>query len=206
MGGGYLREKSLAPMLFLILLAGIVSPLSAEEEYWRDFFYLIDNKSYDKAPLFYHPLTEKEAKSMGNYTVVFLDPQGRLKEALTYQSRDPLYYYFYYYGDISRPQARFSYYFQDRNRAVKSNLVYYYYSNGTLIATSYFEYSLLSPGEKIRSFTKIYQDGEDPVYLDQFELSRQSELKQFMEESERVVDRAMKDFRGGELFIKELSN
>lgn len=194
-------RKLILPIL--LSLWGLIS-LSAKEEYWKDFFYLIDGNSYDRAPLFYHPLTEREAESMGNYTVVFLDEQGILKEALTFQSRQPLYYYFYLYDSSSHPMARISYYFQDSDRAIKSSLVYFYYRGNRLYATSYFEYSLLTPGEKMRSFTKIYEEGKDPIQINSFTLEQNPDLFAFLNRTEEVVDQAMKSFQGGELFRREL--
>lgn len=204
-GKGLFKHSSKPALCLLLLVWGSVFSLHGETEYWRDFFYMIDNVSYDKAPLFYHPLGEKEAVSMGDYTVVYLDAKGRLKEALTYQSKRPLYYYYYLYGSETGLRARISYYFQESNRAVKNSLVYYYYQEGYLKATSYFEFSLLTPGEKIRVFTKIYDRERDYKVIDEFSLMGMTELQAVMRANEEQVDRAMREFTGGELFLRELT-
>jgi len=201
---GSLRGREKPLLVLLLFLAGGVLPLFGEEEYWKDFFYLIDGSSYDKAPLYYHPMTEREAESMGSYTVVYIGETGIMTEALTFQARKPLYYYYYLYDGESHPLARVSYYFQQTDRAVKSSLVYYYYCSGRLCATSYFEYSLLIPGEKMRTFTKTYDQNRDFKTLTELDLMRQPDLLSLMEETEDRVDLSMQSFQGGELFRKKL--
>ena len=193
-------------ILAVILLAAIgTSPLFAKEEYWKDFFYMIDGNSFDKAPLFYHPMTQREAESMGSYTVVYLDERGILTEALTFQSREPLYYYYYLYDDNYHPLVRISYYFQRSDKAVRSSLVYFYYSEGRLFASSYYEYSLLFPGEKNRTFSKIYDEERKGRMLSEMELQRDSRLLALMEATELRVDGAMEGFQGGDLFRSKLA-
>ena len=192
-------------ILAMILLAAIgTSPLSAKEEYWKDFFYMIDGNSFDKAPLFYHPMTQREAESMGSYTVVYLDDRGILTEALTFQSKEPLYYYYYLYDDDYHPLVRISYYFQRSDKAVRNSLVYFYYSEGRLFASSYYEYSLLIPGEKNRTFSKIYDEERKGHMINEMELQRDAGLLALMEETERRVDGAMEGFQGGDLFRSKL--
>ncbi|MDC7221972.1 MAG: hypothetical protein PQJ59_18730 [Spirochaetales bacterium] len=190
-------------LILLISFWGSLS-LSAKEEYWKDFFYLIDGNSFDKAPLFYHPLTAREAESMGSYTVVYLNDVGILTEALTFQSREPLYYYYYLYDSNYHPLARISYYFQQSDKAVRNSLVYFYYDQGRLLASSYFEYSLLFPGEKTRTFSKVYDEERKGRSLSELELMAKTDLLDFMESAELKVDQAMGGFQGGELFKRKL--
>ena len=199
-------ERAYRKIVFIVLLnlAGGLFTLFAAEEYWKDFFYLIDPSSYDKAPLYYHSLSEREAQSMGSYTVVNIGETGIMSEALTFQGRKPLYYYYYLYDRDSHPLARVSYYFQQADRAAKSSLVYYYYCDSRLCATSYFEYSLLIPGEKIRTFSKVYDEERNSRTLSERELMGNAVLMSLMEEMEETVDQLMKNFQGGELFRKKL--
>ncbi|MDC7224418.1 MAG: hypothetical protein PQJ60_11810 [Spirochaetales bacterium] len=199
-------RKAFSPSILILLLVIISggNRLFAEEEYWKDFFYLIDGNSFDKAPLFYHPLTEREALSMGDYTVVFLNDSGILTEALTYQGREPLYYYYYLYDETFHPLARISYYFQQADKAVRNSLVYFYYCENRLCASSYFEYSLLIPGEKMRTFSKVYDEERQGKTLGEFELIKRADLQLLMAETEEKVDAAMSGFQGGELFRDKL--
>ena len=192
-------------ILTVILLAVIgTSHLYAKEEYWKDFFYMIDGNSFDKAPLFYHPMTEREALSMGSYTVVYLNEAGIMTEALTFQSREPLYYYYYLYDDNFHPLVRVSYYFQRSDKAVRNSLVYFYYCDERLCASSYYEYSLLFPGEKNRTFIKSYDEERKGHMITELELQADQELLGIMGETEKRVDEAMAGFQGGELFRNKL--
>jgi hypothetical protein len=195
--------KHLIVSFLLLSLIGL-SSLYGEEEYWKDFFYLIDGSSFDKAPLFYHPITKREAESMGNYTVVYLNELGIMSEAITYQGREPLYYYYYLYDGNSHPLARVSYYFQQADKAMRNSLVYFYYCENRLCATSYFEYSLLIPGEKMRTFSKVYDAERQGRFVSEIDLLRMSDLVALMEKTENKVDETMTGFQGGELFQKRL--